>query len=234
MKIAVIGANSFSGAAFCRYAKARGAKVVTLEDLGPGSALADLVVNELYDGGETSGPRWAVLRPEFLGLGPVPVREQADRVLVAFGGTDPSRLSERISTLCLLESKSVSVLVGPGAAPILPPFARPVRGVVAEVVREHDLVVTSAGRMVHEVAACGVPVISIAANERESRHSHCAGVLRLGLHASLSNGHIRESVRRLLADHALRAEMAATARAEVDGLGARRIAHRCEALLEGL
>jgi hypothetical protein len=32
----------------------------------------------------------------------------------------------------------------------------------------------------------------------------------------------------------LRAEMAATARAQIDGLGVRRIAHRIDGLLEGL
>ena len=219
------------------FAKARGARVVTLEDLGPGSQVADLTVNELYADGGTravSGPKWAVLRPEFLGLSPVPVGA-GERVLVAFGGTDPAHLAERVSAACALEAKEVSVLVGPGSAPRgFAAGVNVVRGNVAELVRQHDLVVTSAGRMVHEVAACGVPVVSIAANERESRHSHCAGVLRLGLHAALSDEQIRESVRRLLGDRGLRAEMAATAQAQIDGLGARRIAHRAEALLEGL
>ena len=218
--------------------KAKGAKVVTLEDLGPGGEIADLVVNELYADARSNvvcGPRWSVLRPEFLSLPRVPTRERAGKVLVLFGGTDPSRLSERVSLVCAREA-SVTVLVGPGATP--GQFASGVdvvrAGSVAELVRQHDLVVTSAGRTVHEAAACGVPVVSIAANERESRHSHCEGVLRLGLHVGVSNDAIQETTYRLLKAPELRAEMAATAHAAIDGLGSRRFSYRVEGLLEGL
>lgn len=218
--------------------KAEGAHVVTLEDLGAGSDLADLVVNELYEDtrhNAVCGPRWAVLRPEFLALTPVEIAAEAHRVLVLFGGTDPAHLSERVAA-GLLRDMEVTVLVGPGAAPHGFPDGVDVRrsGNVAELVRRADLVVTSAGRTVHEVAACGVPVVSVAANERESRHSHCDGVLRLGLHATLSGAQITECVQRVAASPELRAEMAATARAQVDGLGARRIAHRIDGMLEGL
>ena len=217
--------------------KAKGAKVVTLEDLGDGSGFADLVVNELYDDRRPnveSGPRWAVLRPEFLSLPPVEVRNTR-KVVVLFGGTDPAHLSERVSRVAAREAL-VTVLLGPGAEPREFVSGVEVRteGSVAELVRSADLVVTSAGRTVHEVAACGVPVVSIAANERESRHSHCPGVLRLPVHVAVSDEQIQETVGRLLASPELRAEMAATARAAVDGLGARRIAHRVEGILEGL
>jgi CMP-N-acetylneuraminic acid synthetase/spore coat polysaccharide biosynthesis predicted glycosyltransferase SpsG len=215
--------------------KARGAHVVTLEDLGSGARLADLTINELYSTGDECGPRWAVLRPEFLALPPVPIREHARKILVLFGGTDPAHLSERVSAVCGREG-STTVLLGPGANPgAFHPGIDVLRGAsVAELIRQHDLVVTSAGRTVHEAAACGVPVVSIAANERESRHSHCPGVLRMGLHVALSDDAIQEAVHRLLKAPDLRAEMAGTARAAVDGLGARRFAHRVEGLLEGL
>ena len=217
--------------------KSKGAKVVTLEDLGCGSGLADLVVNELYTDPRPnveSGPRWAVLRPEFLSLPPVEPRESRT-VLVLFGGTDPAHLSERVSRIAAREAQT-TVLLGPGSEPREFVSGVNVRagGCVAELVRSADLVITSAGRTVHEVAACGVPVVSIAANERESRHSHCPGVLRLGLHAAISDDQIQETVHRMMRAPELRAEMAATARAAVDGLGARRIVHRIDGLMEGL
>ena len=72
----------------------------------------------------------------------------------------------------------------------------------------------------------------VAVNERESRHSHCPGILRLGLWASLPDEALQETVRRLLASPELRAEMSTTSRAAVDGWGGRRIAQAIEALLE--
>jgi CMP-N-acetylneuraminic acid synthetase/spore coat polysaccharide biosynthesis predicted glycosyltransferase SpsG len=215
-------------------AKAAGAKVITLEDLGAGARLADATINELYAVGEC-GPKWSVLRPEFLGLPPNPVREEANRVLVMFGGTDPAHLSERVARIAICEAQ-VTVLVGPAASTDECGYGiKMVREApVAKLIRDHDLVVTSAGRTVHEAAACGVPVLSIAANERESRHSHCPGIARLGLHVCVADDAIQGAVRRLLKAPALRAEMAGTARAAIDGLGARRFAHLVDGLLEGL
>ena len=205
--------------------KATGAKVVTLEDCGHGAMHADLVVNELYPRtgapytNEVNGPKYAVLRPEFCGLPEYRVREKADRIFVTFGGTDPSSLAGRV----------------------VPLFAdyyhvRTSEGVVsmAEQMRWADLVLCSAGRSAHEAAACGVPVVSIAANERESRHTHCPGVLRLGLHNTLTDEQIVTAVNSVMGDYDRRCEMSQTARAAVDGKGTRRIVFEIERLLEGL
>lgn len=198
---------------------AEGRKVVCLEDLGPGSDLADLVVNELYDDrrqGVLSGPRFAVLRPEFH-AGCHEPRGNADRVLVTFGGLDEAGLGERVAPLVAREADVVFVGERMSSAMLAA-----------------DLVVTSAGRTVHEAAALGVPCLSLAANERESRHSHCAGVLRLGCAQTTSDAAIQEAVKNVLADHELRVEMSRTSRAQVDGLGLRRIVVAIESLMEGL
>ena len=203
--------------------KATGAKVVCLEDLGPGSSLADLTVNELYEPSrhafdhDYTGPRWAVLRPEFCGLPEYRVREKADRVLVTFGGTDPSNLAARFVPLL----RDYFNVREPGAS-------------MAEDMRWADLVLCSAGRTAHEAAACGVPTITVSANERESRHTHCKGILRLGLHTLVSDEHVFSTVQRVMKDYGLRCEMSETARAAVDGKGLRRIVSKIESLLEGL
>lgn len=206
-------------------AKASGAKVVTLEDLGPGGTIADLTVNELYEPQrhafehDYTGPRWAVLRPEFCGLPAYRVREKADRIFATFGGEDPSNLAQRILPL-LSDYYFVHTPEDFGS--------------MAEGMRWADLAITSAGRSAHEAAACGVPTITIAANERESRHSHCAGLLRLGLHSTLSDEQIKATVDRVMRDFPLRAEMSETESAAVDGKGTQRIVHAIEALLAGL
>src|SRR3990167_5796775 len=69
--------------------------VVSFEDHGPGVRHADLVINALYHPPRETyphalyGPRWAVLRPEFVGLGGRPFKKGADKILSIFGGLDP-------------------------------------------------------------------------------------------------------------------------------------------------
>ncbi len=204
-------------------ARAEGSRVVCLEDLGAGSAHADAVVNELYAGSPhphaLSGARYAVLRPEFLSAPPFPVRESADRVLVTFGGTDPGCMVERVTGALARSFEAFTVKAG---------------DCMAEAMRAADLVVTSAGRTVHEAAALGVPTITIPVNERESRHVLCPGVLDVGLAATVSDGRIRSVVGNVLADSGLREEMSLTSRQAVDGRGAERIAHLIEGLVRGL
>lgn len=212
------------------HAKAYGSKVVLFEHEGPATRFADLVVDEFAD------PKWVVLRPEFLCLPEHrPEPWQRHRILITFGGTDPSGLSARFGPL-LRSFADVRLIQGPGAAPVKPPSGVEIvtGACMAEEMRWADLVVTSQGRTVTEAVACGTPVVSIAANERESRHVRIPGVLYLGLHAALSDSTVAETVGRLLNGPNLRAEMAATASAQVDGLGVRRIVRRIDDLLEGL
>lgn len=201
--------------------RAAGAYAVCLEDLGPGSDIADLVVNELYEDPRPlvlTGPRWAVLRPEFCGAPTFIVREKAERVLVGFGGTDPAGMNNRVA-MALTKDVRVHVLEQGEC--------------VAALMRDADLFVCSAGRMAHEAAAVGVPTVTVAVNERESRHSHCPGILRLGLWAHVTDDLLRHTVRELLRSQQQRFEMSATARAAVDGLGGRRLANRIQSLWEG-
>jgi len=198
-------------------ARAGGARVVVFEDDGPAALEADLAINEMVD-----GPEWAVLRPEFSCL-PEHVVRTGRRVLVTFGGTDPSGLGARV-TKCMEGLWGVDVLTVDPSMNV---------HMAAEMMNA-DLVVTGQGRTVFEVAACGVPCLSIAANEREARHVRIPGVVYMGLHTLVSTGRISETVSRVLEDRALREDMGRTSRAQVDGKGLARIVHRLEGLLEGL
>lgn len=222
--------------------KSRGSVVVTFEDEGPGARYADLTVNELLppNGHARCGPRYAVLRPEFADLPPFDVHAMGTKVLVVFGGTDAANLTARVAAVLRREHHAqVRCIVGPGVPdhrlPHLPNIevVRDVASMAAEM-RAADLVVTSAGRTATECAAVGVPTITIAANERESRHHRLPGILHLGLWATLSDVQIGEAVSRVLCDRDLRAEMSATSRAQVDGKGVDRIVWRLEGLMGGL
>jgi CMP-N-acetylneuraminic acid synthetase/spore coat polysaccharide biosynthesis predicted glycosyltransferase SpsG len=227
--------------------RAAGFKVVNVEDLGPGARFADWVVNALYPiqdraVSESSwGPAYATLRSEFLALPDKQIRDQAERVLITFGGTDPSGLALRCARL--LDGRlasSVRVVRGPGApAEEFPAGAEVLDGGVsmADEMMAADLAITSAGRTVYEAAAAGTPVVVLAANAREATHAHLgyeAGVVFLGLGSLVDDEQITETVTRLLADPALRAELSARLRGSIDGRGAERIGHRIRALLADL
>ncbi|KKK77217.1 hypothetical protein LCGC14_2855830, partial [marine sediment metagenome] len=215
--------------------KANGSKVVTIEDQGKGAGHADLTINALYKQwtgpswywpNEVSGPKWADLRPEFVGLPTFKVWD-TKRVLVMFGGTDPSGLGEQV--VKLLEG-SVST---PGRFDVtwVEPHAKIS---VAWEMMNHDVLITSAGRTVYEAAAVGIPTIVIAQNARETSHAHLGiGNLYLGVGSVVTDDQIVETVDRLLQDHVLRQELSDMSRASVDGKGLQRIAWAVEGLLRG-
>ncbi len=207
--------------------KTQGMKVVTFEDRGPGARHADLVINALYPRGdlpnEVSGPDWADLRPEFVGLPEYDIRFPGSKVLLMFGGSDPSQLGEK--TAKALVNHDVTWVEAGADEP------------VAYLMMTHDVLVTSAGRTVYEAAAVGIPTVVLAQNQREQTHVHLGathGNRYLGHGRFVSADDIRDSVEILLRDKRLRQDMSRTARASVDGRGVERIRHRIDGLLEHL
>lgn len=201
-----------------REAQASGSKTVVLEDESS-KGVADLTINALLD---PAALPYADLREEFLHLPEREHREGADQVLVTFGGSDPARLGRRCFHL-LRESGLSPLLVLPGEG----------EGVsMAADMRWADLVITSQGRTVFEAAASGTPCISIAANEREARHVRLPGVTYLGLHSTVPDEQIIQTVKATLADREMREEHARAAQAVIDGRGIDRLAHAIESLVQ--
>ncbi len=81
---------------------------------------------------------------------------------------------------------------------------------IAKLLREASVAITSNGRTIYEVAAMGVPCISISQNEREVRHlfSHtCKGIMDLGIESNVSEDDIASALKRVLNDYSLRRNM---------------------------
>ncbi len=81
---------------------------------------------------------------------------------------------------------------------------------MAKEMGEADIVITSNGRTIYEVASMGTPCISMSQNEREARHlfvhnSH--GPLYLGIAYTVSVDDIASAVMKLINDYPLRKEM---------------------------
>lgn len=225
--------------------RAYGASVAIFEDVGPGAALADMVVNELYDPVfgdgvlELSGPTFAVLRSEFSGLPEKSyhITGRPARVLVSFGGTDPRDLTRVVVDTLAEDLQGLAVeiraTVPRGTHEPFPQYPS-VRWLenpnMLEELYLADVAVTSRGRTVHEAAACGTPVLPIAVNQREMEHAHVPGAIEMGYY--LHGPKIGLAVLQLLVHEPLRAEHGEILRGAVDGHGTRRVVSCIESLLD--
>ncbi len=201
-------------------------KIVTFEDLGEGAGGADLVVNDLYlseqwPGNVLSGVENALLSNAFEHVPPRRgAKERVERLLLVFGGTDPSNLTERALAAAAVAGfkDEVTVVLGPGRAD------RPVSladyGLNGEVLHSvsdmahlmssADLAISSAGRTVTELMTMGVPTLVLCQNRRELLHTHASmpyGVMNLGLGQLVDTETLGNTLGYLLGDVDLRRRM---------------------------
>ncbi|MBD5627382.1 MAG: cytidine 5'-phosphate N-acetylneuraminic acid synthetase [Desulfovibrio sp.] len=172
--------------------RAAGVRCVNFEDEGPGAALADLVINALYESSESTdrvrcGPDYFCLRDEFLNARRNPLRPGVRTVLLTFGGTDHDDATRRvldiIEPICRAYGIAIRVVAGPGYAhkekmeahvralenPLLE-FTW-ATNVMSRMMEGADLAICSAGRTVYELAHMRVPGMVLAHHEREARHT---------------------------------------------------------------
>ena len=169
-----------------------GVPVVNFEDEGPGAALAQLVVNALYEEraprpGLLAGHTCFCLRDEFLGATRNLFADRVGRVLVTFGGTDDPDFTRQtldvVEPLCRERDIEIRVVTGPGYAhrealeAHLATLANPrlvftsATNVMSRMMEGVDLAISSAGRTVYELAHMRIPALILAQNERENRHT---------------------------------------------------------------
>jgi len=217
---------------YIKKLKDRAYFIVNFEDLGEGSELADIVINSLYENSYPPknhyyGYKYVCLREEFYIFPPKNVNKKVEQILVTFGGTDPNNLTLRsIRAISSLDLKNVSInivlglgykkkqellryvnkLVSMGFKICVKENVR----MMAKEMYTADIVITSNGRTVYEVAAMGVPCISIAQNEREARHlfvHHSKCIKYLGLSYNVLEDDISLALKELITNFELRKEM---------------------------
>ncbi|MCP4870007.1 MAG: NTP transferase domain-containing protein [Proteobacteria bacterium] len=212
--------------------KAAGMKVITFEDKGAGLEHADAVFNALYPAEESDpergiffGPSVYCLREEFRTSERRVFRDAPERVLVTFGGTDPSGLA--IKVLDVIEDGldvALTVVAGFGypryddlaarverlrAAGATVDLLQDVK-MMSDVMASADIAFTSAGRTLYELAAMGVPSIVLAQNEIEMKHTFASpenGFLFLGLGTDAPAGAIQSAFGALMQSVPLRRRM---------------------------
>ncbi len=210
---------------YIRNLKDYGIPVVNFEDEGPGSALADLVVNALYEDKNAdprmlNGHKYFCLRDEFVQAARNPFRETPRRILITFGGTDDSDFTrqtlETLLPLCRERNITLSVVAGPGYAhkDALGQRLEALRAeggpeisythatnVMSGVMEGCDLAVCSAGRTVYELAHMRIPSVVLAHHSREDMHTFARaknGFIYLGVQHPFRAASVRKAVERLL------------------------------------
>lgn len=223
-----------------KWLKSRIPRVVSIEDTGPGTMYADAVINALYENRKTfcvntyEGSEYVCLRNEFLIEKPKDFSEQVKHIMVMFGGTDPSNLNKKLYeaagtiTSCYPDI-AFDFVTGLGynadengviSIPERRIFVHNNVSKVTDYMKIADLLVSSQGRTVFEIASMGVPAIILAQNEREVQHTFATmknGFINLGLGANveveaivstlkwlIDTPNIRHNMRELMLKHDFR------------------------------
>lgn len=198
--------------------KKLGVKVVNFEDLGKGAELADVVFNALYPEKTVKpnhyfGAEFFCARDEFLYSKEKVVTEQVKNVLITFGGVDENNLTQKvvdaIYDYCLQNQIEINVVTGLGYVQFdsLKNFEKinlfkNVRN-ISEFMLKADIIFSSAGRTVYEIATLGIPSIILCQNMREMTHFFASpenGFINLGLGTKLTKHKILEVFARLVQD----------------------------------
>lgn len=239
--------------------KQNGVRVVNFEDLGSGAAEADLTINDLYDDplipGDNIlwGKKWFIIRDEFTDAQPRRFHVNVQRLLIAFGGTDPNDYTREVLQLileyCAGMGIAIDIITGEGYSHIaelealIAGTVKPVirythaTGVMSHLMEQADIAICSNGRTVYELAHMNVPAIVLSHHERETTHQYACeanGFIPLGLcHDDATKEKLLVALRRLVevADyrHGLFNAMKTTSFTQ----NKRRVAGRILALLDG-
>ena len=210
---------------YIRALRSLGIKVINFEDLGSGARYADAVFNALYPEKMVLpkhyfGHKYFLAREEFFDAPLKRVSGPAKHVLLTFGGTDPADLSHKVLKAIYPHTRrlgiQVQVIFGIGYAGTLQTIDYP------EVEFFHnipdmsvhmswaDLIFTSAGRTVYEIACIGTPAIVLCQNERELTHFFASvmnGFINMGLGSQVSSEEIAEQFVSLVEDEEQRKQM---------------------------
>ena len=199
-------------------------KIINFEDLGSGAKYADLVINALYPEKEKLanhyfGYEYFCARDEFI-ISKEKEIKNVRNVLISFGGTDPNNLTLKVLNsiyeYCQQNKISITIILGLGYnnEEELARFKditihRNISN-ISDYFLNSDIIFTSAGRTVYEIACIGTPTIVIPQNKRETTHLFAdknTGFYKLPIAEKVSNEDILKAFLTLVNNIELRKEM---------------------------
>lgn len=177
-------------------------KVINFEDLGSGTKISDLTINEIYekpldhDKKIIWGKNFFFLRDEFL-------RQKKNNyvkiknVLLFFGGTDPNNLTlkiiKSIYNFAIEKNINIKIIIGIGYKnkQTLLRYIKSKQNIslidstskITKYMKKCQLAFTSNGRTTYELAHMNIPAIVISHNYRETMHKFSSienGFINLG------------------------------------------------------
>lgn len=187
-----------------RILKEANIRVVNFEDLGSGTQISDLTINELYEqpdiykGNILWGHQYFFLRDEFLQRQPNQAINKVESILITFGGTDSRNITrytlDSIYEYCDEKGIFIYIVSGPGYQ-YFEELEATVKdrknihlthatGVISEIMQKVQIAITSNGRTVYELAHMNIPSIVISQHERESEHKFSSkenGMINIGI-----------------------------------------------------
>jgi UDP-2,4-diacetamido-2,4,6-trideoxy-beta-L-altropyranose hydrolase len=239
-----------------------GAVLVAIDDLADRALPVDIVLNQNLGATEAgysglvprgaralTGPRFALLRPEFAAL-----RDRQggrdgriERILVFMSGADPSDVTARATAALATLDRPVDVVVGPaytrveGLRTIATGIPRATVHVntpeMASLMERADLAIGAPSSASWERCALGLPTVLITLADNQllvGQHLADAGAaISLGWQDAVTTADIEDAVRALLDDPARVARMAEVAAEISDGRGTARVVEIIEAMTSG-
>ena len=216
-------------------------KVINFEDLGKGCEYADAVINAIYPEKHSVpshyfGQDFFILRDEFILADEKIVKEKIQNILITFGGVDPNNYTEKviksINNYCVDNKIHINVVAGFGYDKYntIKKYGninvkRNISN-ISDYMLDADLIFTSAGRTVYEVASIGTPAIVLGQNEREMTHFFASskyGFSNLGLGYNVTDEEILNEFIRLVESFEVREHMSSLMKKQDLKLGRKRV-----------
>jgi CMP-N-acetylneuraminic acid synthetase/spore coat polysaccharide biosynthesis predicted glycosyltransferase SpsG len=213
---------------YIQYLKENNIFVVNFEDMGSGAKSADIVINALYDEkypleNHYWGKDYYCLREEFQLVPKKEIDKEIKDILITFGGTDSHNYTERLINILKdssvdLQKVKINIVLGLGYENknkledlveninLDISIMQNIKN-ISKYMYQADLVFTSAGRTIYELASIGTPTIVLAQNNRELRHRFANsenGIVNLGLGYEVTDREIKETFENIVNDYELR------------------------------
>ena len=201
---------------YVKELKSRKYKVINFEDLGKGCEYADVVINAIYPEkysvpNHYFGQEYFILRDEFILSKEKNITSEVQNILITFGGVDPNNYTEKviksINNYCLDNNIQINVIAGFGYDKYNTikkyeniNVKRNISN-ISDYMLGADLIFTSAGRTIYEVASIGTPTVVLGQNEREMTHFFASaeyGFSNLGLGYEVSDDELMIEFLRLV------------------------------------
>ena len=189
--------------------------VVNFEDMGDGAEEADLVINALYGKKPVrhnayAGAKYYIAPKLFSLYEPIMIKKRIENVFICFGGADPSGYTELVLNAVKdprYREISFHFVLGRAKENYLELMKQECNNIhfyydvsnIPELMSKCDVAITSRGRTCFELAYLGIPVLTMAQNDREALHDFASvinGFIYLGENVT-ENG-VRQGVENLL------------------------------------